>query len=113
MFIHSIQTIQIRVTYSECPTGFIVTTALDICTLSRPIVTSDALCQAAGGLRVLEQVRRRCRFVVIGCVVTPEHVHQLFGEPERLSYRLAETCEWMGHPQLFLFQGKPTESTDN
>jgi putative transposase len=34
-------------------------------------------------LRVLEQVRRRYRFVVIGHVVMPEHVHLLIGEPER------------------------------
>jgi putative transposase len=34
-------------------------------------------------LEVLERVRRRYRFVVIGYVVMPEHVHLLFGEPER------------------------------
>ena len=34
-------------------------------------------------LTVLEQVRRRYRFVVVGYVVMPEHVHLLFGEPER------------------------------
>jgi len=34
-------------------------------------------------LEVLEQVRRRYRFVVIGYVVMPEHVHLLLGEPER------------------------------
>ena len=34
-------------------------------------------------LRVLEQVRRRCRFVVVGYVVMPEHVHLLISEPER------------------------------
>ena len=34
-------------------------------------------------LRVLEQVRRRYRFVVLGYVVMPEHVHLLFGEPQR------------------------------
>lgn len=32
---------------------------------------------------VLEQVRRRYGFVVIGYVVMPEHVHLLIGEPER------------------------------
>ena len=31
-------------------------------------------------LRVLEQVRRRCRFVVVGYVVMPEHVHLLISE---------------------------------
>jgi putative transposase len=34
-------------------------------------------------LKMLEQVRRRYRFVVVGYVVMPEHVHLLFGEPER------------------------------
>jgi putative transposase len=33
--------------------------------------------------RVLEQVRRRYRFVVAGYVVMPEHVHLLMSEPER------------------------------
>ena len=34
-------------------------------------------------LRVLEAVRRRYRFVVVGYVVMPEHVHLLLSEPER------------------------------
>jgi putative transposase len=34
-------------------------------------------------LAVLEQVRRRYHFIVIGYVVMPEHVHLLFSEPER------------------------------
>ena len=34
-------------------------------------------------LHVLEQVRRRYHFVVVGYVVMPEHVHLLFGEPDR------------------------------
>jgi putative transposase len=34
-------------------------------------------------LEVLEQVRRRYRFVVVGYVVMPEHVHLLISEPER------------------------------
>src|SRR5580704_8268543 len=34
-------------------------------------------------LGVLEQVRRRYGFVVVGYVVMPEHVHLLFSEPER------------------------------
>jgi putative transposase len=33
-------------------------------------------------LGVLEQVRRRYRFVVVGYVVMPEHVHLLLSEPE-------------------------------
>lgn len=34
-------------------------------------------------LRVLEQVRRRYGFVVVGYVVMPEHIHLLLSEPER------------------------------
>lgn len=34
-------------------------------------------------LQVMEQVRRRYRFVVVGYVVMPNHVHLLFSEPER------------------------------
>ena len=34
-------------------------------------------------VRVLEQVRRRYHFVLVGYVVMPEHVHLLIGEPER------------------------------
>jgi putative transposase len=34
-------------------------------------------------LRVLEQVRRRYRFVVVGYVVMPEHIHLLIGEPQQ------------------------------
>lgn len=34
-------------------------------------------------VQVLEQVRRRYHFVLVGYVVMPEHVHLLFREPER------------------------------
>jgi REP-associated tyrosine transposase len=34
-------------------------------------------------LKILEQVRRSYRLVVVGYVVMPEHVHLLIGEPER------------------------------
>ena len=34
-------------------------------------------------VQVLEQVRRRYHFVLVGYVVMPEHVHLLMGEPER------------------------------
>jgi putative transposase len=33
-------------------------------------------------LTVLEQVRRRYQFVVVGYVVMPEHIHLLIGEPQ-------------------------------
>ena len=34
-------------------------------------------------LEVMEQIRQRHQFVVVGYVVMPEHVHILFTEPER------------------------------
>jgi putative transposase len=34
-------------------------------------------------LEVLERVRRQYRFVIVGYVVMPEHVHLLISEPER------------------------------
>jgi len=34
-------------------------------------------------LRVLEQVRQQYRFVVVGYVVMPEHIHLLISEPEK------------------------------
>lgn len=34
-------------------------------------------------LAVLEEVRQRYRFVVVGYVVMPDHIHLLIGEPER------------------------------
>jgi putative transposase len=33
-------------------------------------------------LAILEQTRQRCRFVVVGYVVMPEHIHLLMSEPE-------------------------------
>ena len=34
-------------------------------------------------LQILEQVRQRYRFVVVGYVVMPEHIHLLISEPEQ------------------------------
>src|ERR1700722_3650043 len=34
-------------------------------------------------LEVMEPVRHRYRFMVVGYVIMPEHVHLLFSEPER------------------------------
>jgi REP-associated tyrosine transposase len=34
-------------------------------------------------VRVLEEVRRRYKFVVVGYVVMPEHIHLLISEPEK------------------------------
>jgi REP element-mobilizing transposase RayT len=62
--------------------------ALDICISSPQAAISAVLCWGKNRnrdlfLEVLEQVRRRYRFVVVGYVVMPEHVHLLLGEPER------------------------------
>ena len=45
---------------------------------------------------VMEQIRKRHQFVVVGYVVMPEHVHLLFSEPER------------GNPSLVLAALKQT-----
>lgn len=34
-------------------------------------------------LQILEEVRQRYRFVAVGYVVMPDHIHLLIGEPER------------------------------
>jgi putative transposase len=34
-------------------------------------------------VRILEAVRQRYHFVVVGYVVMPDHIHLLIGEPER------------------------------
>jgi putative transposase len=47
-------------------------------------------------LEVMEQVRKRHQFVVVGYVVMPEHVHLLFSEPEH------------GNPSLVLAALKQT-----
>lgn len=51
------------------------------CYRRRPLL--DAVSRRDLFLEVLEHVRRRYRFVVVGYVVMPEHVHLLLSEPER------------------------------
>jgi putative transposase len=73
-------------------------------------------------LRVFEQVRRRYRFVVVGYVVMPEHVHLLIGEPERgnpsavlqavkqsFARRLLAQLRRTEHLQLSSFWDEPLE----
>jgi putative transposase len=50
------------------------------CYLRMPLLRSAN--KRDGFLRILEQVRKRCRFVVVGYVVMPEHIHLLLSEPE-------------------------------
>ena len=72
-------------------------------------------------LKVLEQVRRRYHFVVIGYVVMPEHVHLLLSEPQqgtpstvmqalKLGFArrlLAQQRRRRGPQQLSLFEHAP------
>jgi Transposase IS200 like len=50
-------------------------------------------------IEVMEQIRWRHQFVVVGYVVMPEHVHLLFTEPERgnLSLVLAALKQTFAH----------------
>ncbi len=53
-------------------------------------------------LEVMEQIRQRHQFVVVGYVVMPEHVHLLFTEPERgnLSLVVAALKQTFAHRLL-------------
>ena len=66
-------------------------------------------------LQVLEQVRRRYRFVVVGYVVMPEHVHLLFTEPERgnPSLVLAALKQNFAHRLLRELRAKPGTRIDS
>jgi REP element-mobilizing transposase RayT len=62
-------------------------------------------------LQVLEQVRRRYRFVVVGYVVMPEHVHLLLSEPERGNPSLVMQAVKQGYARRIL--GKPRCGADS
>ncbi len=51
------------------------------CYRRRPLFRNTAHCDLF--LRILDRVRRRYRFVVLGYVVMPEHIHLLASEPQR------------------------------
>jgi len=51
------------------------------CYRRRPLFRNQAYCDLF--LKILDRVRRRYRFVVLGYVVMPEHVHLLVSEPQR------------------------------
>jgi putative transposase len=55
-------------------------------------------------LKVLEQARRRYRFVVVGYVVMPEHIHLLLSEPERGDLSLAMQVLKQGFARRLLCQ---------
>jgi putative transposase len=60
-------------------------------------------------LELMEEIRRRHQFVVVGYVVMPEHVHLLFTEPERgnPSLVLAALKQTFAHRLLRDFAPKP------
>jgi len=64
------------------------------CYQRRPLLGTP--CSRDLFLEVMEQVRQRHQFVVVGYVLMPEHVHLLFSEPER------------GNPSLVLAALKQT-----
>jgi len=66
-------------------------------------------------LEVMEQVRQRHQFVVVGYVVMPEHVHLLFTEPERgnLSLVSAALKQTFAHRQLRELRAKTGAQNDS
>lgn len=70
-----------------CPAASNVTTAPTICTSSpavcyRRLPLLGTACRRDLLLDLLEEVRQRHRFVVLGYVVMPEHFHLLISEPQ-------------------------------
>jgi putative transposase len=63
-------------------------------------------------LEVLEEVRRRFRFVVVGYVVMPEHVHLLIGEPERENPSVVMQALKESFAKRMLQMSPPIESRD-
>jgi len=57
-------------------------------------------------LTVLEQVRRRYGFVVVGYVIMPEHIHLLIGEPEKKNPSTVMQAIKLGFARRVLAQAK-------
>src|SRR5260370_36158904 len=71
-----------------CPDVCIAPTAADTCTSSPQAAITSARCRELRPgeicfLKIMEQVRLRYSFVVVGYVVMPEHIHLLISEPDR------------------------------
>jgi putative transposase len=66
-------------------------------------------------LDVLEQIRQRHRFVVVGYVVMPEHIHLLVSEPEHgnPSLALAALKQTFAHRLLRELRAKTGAQTDS
>jgi putative transposase len=56
-------------------------------------------------LRVLEQMRRRYRFAVLGYVVMPEHFHLLVSEPQRMTLSTVMQALKLGFSRRLLSPG--------
>ena len=57
-------------------------------------------------LTVLEQVRRRYQFVVVGYVVMPEHIHRLISEPQVKTPSTVMQALKLGFARRLLAQGR-------
>ncbi len=66
-------------------------------------------------LEVMERIRRRHQFVVVGYVIMPEHVHLLFTEPERgtPSLVLAALKQTFAHRLLRELRARTGAQTDS
>jgi putative transposase len=61
-------------------------------------------------LTVLEQVRRRYQFVVVGYVVMPEHIHLLISEPQEKSPSTVMQAVKLGFARRVLAQARRERS---
>ena len=62
-------------------------------------------------LNVLEQMRQRYRFVVLGYVVMPEHFHLLLSEPERGTPSTVIQALKLGFARRLLRRSHPRQAT--
>ncbi|MGB8010464.1 MAG: transposase [Terriglobales bacterium] len=58
-------------------------------------------------LTVLEQMRIRYQFVVVGYVIMPEHIHLLISEPQEKDPSTVMHALKLGFARRVLFQSKP------
>jgi putative transposase len=75
------------------------------CYRRRPLFRNEAYCDLF--LKTLDRVCRRYRFVVLGYVVMPEHVHLLVSEPQRETLSTAiQALKARRCAQYAVFQGE-------
>src|SRR5262249_39561036 len=83
-------------TLARCQNGSSATTAKTTYTTSPVVVIivspgSPAQHERGRFLKIFEETRNRYRFVVLGYVVMPEHIHLLLSEPERAATFTADS----------------------